>query len=542
MPQTEPSAGTPQISNEQGSIGYKIGNRFEIREIFGGGEIQGKKNHDASGMGIVYACYDPKFNDTFALKTFQDKFWSLKENMDAFKNEADTWIRLGSHPNIVQAWWIEVLDNRPYIILEYIPPHEGPEPYSKRNTLAHYLDDVISLEQALDWAIQFCYGMEHATQHGLLVHRDIKPDNIMITEQKIIKITDFGIAQYVLPEKGLKEWHDTLPRRGTPPYEAPESKKDIRSDIYAFGIVLHQMATAGKIPYSALYITGGDPADCHLEIDDCNSHLSAYVRRCIQGIPENRYQDFSTLRCDLEGLFKAITSKEPYRPQDIPKNIIGEHSRKGWSFYNLGLLDQALTEYEILIQLAPDDTDHRNHLGMVLAQKGRLEDAIKEFQIAVRLNPDNYLAHNNLAIAFRTFKRYELAIKEYKFSIQIDPSQAVSHYNLGTLYLIQGRLDDAIEKFKKATELNPRYAKAFANLGFAFYEKRCFSDSIRCQNEAIRLKPDFSEAYYNLGLSFEAVKEYVKAISAFEKFLKYASRSDPDIENVHMHILALSRY
>jgi len=542
MPLTEPSAGSRQISNEQGSIGYRIGDRFEIREIFGGGEIQGKKNHDASGMGIVYACYDPKFNDTFALKTFQDKYWSSKENKDSFMTEADTWIRLGSHPNIVQAWWIEVLDNRPYIVLEYIPPHEGPEPHSKRNTLTHYLDDVISLEQVLDWAIQFCYGMEHATQHGLLAHRDIKPDNIMITEQKIIKITDFGIAQYVLPEKGLKEWHDTLPRRGTPPYEAPESKKDIRSDIYAFGIVLHQMATAGKIPYSALYLTGGDPADCHLEIDDRNSHLSSVVWRCIQVIPENRYQDFSTLRRDLEGLFKKITSKDPYKPMFPLKNEIAEHSRKGWSFYNLGLLDHALDEYEILIQLVPDDSDHRNHLGMVIAQKGRLDDAIREFQTAIKLKPDNYHAHNNLAIAFRALNKYDLAIEEYKLSIQINPTQAGPHYNLGTLYLIQGRLDDAIEEFKKATELNPRYAKAFTNLGFAFHEKRCFSDAIRCQNEAIRLKPDFSEAYYNLGLSFEAVKEYVKAISAFEKFLKYASRSDPDIEQVRMHIFALRRY
>lgn len=175
---------TPRFtSSGEWRVGDKIANRFEILKILGG---EGK-----SGMGIVYICYDLKHKlpCLFALKTFQKKYLISEEFQKLFKKEALVWTELGRHPYIVQAVWVEELENRLFIILEYIPL----DPQS-RNNLSHYLGNL-TLPDILKFSIQFCYGMEYAHSKGIDAHRDIKPDNIMIAPDKTIMITDFGLTK-----------------------------------------------------------------------------------------------------------------------------------------------------------------------------------------------------------------------------------------------------------------------------------------------------------------------------------------------------------
>ncbi|MCJ7434991.1 MAG: protein kinase, partial [Anaerolineales bacterium] len=161
--------------------GDLIANRYEIFKILGG---EGK-----SGMGIVYICYDHEHKNLFALKTFQDNYLISKGAQEQFKKEALVWTHLEKYPYIVKAHWVDKLSGRLFIVLEYVAPDE-----SGRNALTHYLEKL-SFVQTLKFAIQFCYGMEYAYSKGIDVHRDIKPDNIMITLNQMVKITDFGLAK-----------------------------------------------------------------------------------------------------------------------------------------------------------------------------------------------------------------------------------------------------------------------------------------------------------------------------------------------------------
>jgi len=123
----------------------------------------------------VYVCYDRRARQTYALKTFQDKYLYSDRIKSNFQHEALAWVLLDHHPNIVQAVSVEALDNRLFIVLEYVEPdREG------RNTLAQFLKSPINLIQALRWAMQFCTGWRtrFPRRHP---HRDIKPDNLMIS-------------------------------------------------------------------------------------------------------------------------------------------------------------------------------------------------------------------------------------------------------------------------------------------------------------------------------------------------------------------------
>ena len=162
-------------------VGDRIATRYEIYRILGG---EGK-----TGMGIVYICYDHKFKTPFALKTFRGKYSLSEQSQKLFEREALVWTELGRYPFIVRAYWVEKIEGRLFIVLEYVAPDtEG------RNTLTHFLGNL-SFAEIIKFGIQFCYGMEYAYSKGIKVHRDIKPDNIMITQNKTVKITDFGLAK-----------------------------------------------------------------------------------------------------------------------------------------------------------------------------------------------------------------------------------------------------------------------------------------------------------------------------------------------------------
>ncbi|MBR5942066.1 MAG: serine/threonine protein kinase, partial [Clostridia bacterium] len=155
-------------------LGVRLDNRYEIREVIGVG-----------GMAIVYKAYDRFAERNVAIKILKDEFAEDEEFRRRFKNESRA-IAMFSHPNIVSIYDVGSGDGPQYIVMEYI----------NGITLQQYLDakKVLPLHDAIAIMEQTLKGIQHAHERGV-VHRDLKPQNIMLLEDGTVKVTDFGIAR-----------------------------------------------------------------------------------------------------------------------------------------------------------------------------------------------------------------------------------------------------------------------------------------------------------------------------------------------------------
>ncbi|SFR05472.1 Stk1 family PASTA domain-containing Ser/Thr kinase [Desulfoscipio geothermicus] len=266
-------------------IGKMLGNRYEILEKLGGG-----------GMAIVYKGRDTYLNRYVTIKVLRPEFTSDEDFISRFRREAQAVASL-SHPNIVNIHDVGREDGVHYLVMEYVRGDNLKAIIKKNGRL--------SSAEAVRIAVQVCEALEHAHQNNI-VHRDVKPHNILITHDGRAKLTDFGIAMEAT--SGTITRSDTIV--GSVHYLSPEQVRGetatARSDIYAVGILLYEMLT-GKQPYS-----GDTPiavAMKHIQetpppVDEVNPEvpleLAAVVMRAMEKRPEQRYASAGELARHLE--------------------------------------------------------------------------------------------------------------------------------------------------------------------------------------------------------------------------------------------------
>jgi serine/threonine-protein kinase len=259
--------------------------RYEIIEELGRG-----------AMGVVYKAKDPTIGRTVALKTLRLDVHGLDaaEMVRRFQNEARA-AGVLSHPNIVTIYDAGECDGIFYIAMEFI-----------QGTTLHELlaeHHILPTEDVIQYSRQICKGLDYAQSHGI-VHRDVKPANIMITANGTVKIMDFGIA------KAGGSMTSTGQVLGTPNYMSPEQVKgrplDGRSDLFSFGVILYEMLTGEKpfvgqnvttIIYKIVNENPIAPRDLDVTV---HPGLSAIVTRALAKSPDDRYQTGADLVRDLE--------------------------------------------------------------------------------------------------------------------------------------------------------------------------------------------------------------------------------------------------
>ena len=273
-------------------LGTTLDDRYEILEVIGSG-----------GMAVVYKATDLRLNRFVAVKILRDELSRDEEFRARFQTEAQA-VAMLSHPNIVSVYDVSHSDTVEYIVMELI---EGV-------TLMQYMlkKKVLKWNEALHFSQQIARALEHAHSKGI-VHRDIKPQNIMLLRDGTIKVADFGIA--ALESAQEQRSAQTI---GSVHYIAPEQARgeqpDTRSDIYSLGVVMYEMLT-GRMPYDgdtaeqiALQHIAGvatDPQEINPDIPD---ELARITLKAMNADINARYQTAGELLADLDAFRKQQLS------------------------------------------------------------------------------------------------------------------------------------------------------------------------------------------------------------------------------------------
>jgi serine/threonine protein kinase len=279
--------------------GQSIG-RYHILEQLGEG-----------GMAIVYKAYDTRLERNVALKVLRTDLFgaaTLQQVLQRFEREAKSLAKL-SHPNIVNILDYGEHEGSPFLVMEYLPG----------GTLKQKLGHAIPWQEAIHILIPVARGLSYAHQHGV-IHRDVKPANILINENEEPVLTDFGIAKLLEGTEG-----HTLTGSGvgigTPEYMAPEqgigaSTIDARADIYSLGIVFYEMVT-GRKPYIAdtpmavvlKQMTDPLPRPTNF-VPDLPEDVERILFKALAKQPEDRYTAMSALVVAMESLLVEPQKRE----------------------------------------------------------------------------------------------------------------------------------------------------------------------------------------------------------------------------------------
>ena len=533
--------------------GFKILNRYEIIDIKMG------------GMGIVYIVRDHDWNERiYAAKTFQDKYIWDEEVIRKFIAEAETWIALERHTNIVFANFVMKIEGKPFLFLDYI--HGGD--------LNQFIGKF-TINEALDFAIQFCTGMDYTYQKLSVIHRDIKPANVLVQKDPefrsgyCFKITDFGLVR-ALGDQFQEEFVEVSTVLGTLPFMPPEQfpkrirerfsfqgQVTTRSDIYSFGVTLYVLLT-GKVPFSQLDgIFQQKPEHPIFLNPKIPENLDRLITRCLEKNPDMRYADFKELQKDLIQIFHGLTG-EDYVVVGKKEEFYGiDWSHKGLALSNLGKFQEAIECFDKVHKINPGDLvawnnkglayyklgnylkalgcfnkvldrDSRDsyawtNKGLALAGLGEYQDALGCYEKALEVNPRDPVAWSNKGLVYSNLGKLNEAIRCYDTSLEIDPRDPVTWCNKGFAKGNLGKPEEAIGCFDKALEINPRDSNAWNYQGLAYYKLGHYPEALLCINKALEIDPGSCEALKNKGSVLQQYKPQ-ESIVCFNKALGTESR------------------
>jgi Tol biopolymer transport system component len=345
-------------------------------------------------MGEVYAARDRQLNRSVALKVLRPDI-AAPHRQGRFEQEARAASAL-NHPNICHTYQRgETPDGRPYLAMEYV---EG-------ETLDQRLVEPLSLREALDIAIQIASALTAAHSAGI-VHRDIKPGNVIVRPDRLVKVLDFGLAKLV-PSANAIARHDPMPSPtetepgslvGTPDYMSPEQARghaaDARTDIWALGVQLYEMV-AHRHPFAGstradvlVSVLDHEPASLTDLAPHVPAELQRIVRKALRKDPEQRYQVMKDLLLDLEALRDEVAAIDrgaalPRTAEEgIPRTLAPWRRAASWIVGVLGVAAVLLLGYSARWKSTPIAPAQR--FSTELGTPGRLTIA----DVPLALSPD----------------------------------------------------------------------------------------------------------------------------------------------------------
>ncbi len=437
--------------------GKKLDGRYEIRELIGVG-----------GMANVYHCYDTIDDREVAIKILKDEFLDNEDFIRRFKNESKA-IAVLNHPNIVRVYDVSFGDMIQYIVMEYI---DGI-------TLKEYIEmqGVLDWKETLHLTTQILKALQHAHENGI-VHRDIKPQNIMLLQDGTIKVTDFGIARFssnatrTMTEQAIGSVHYIAPE------QARGDKTDGKTDIYSVGVMMYEMLT-GTLPFDAdsavsvalmqLQTTAKRPRELNPDIP---AGLEEITIKAMQKNPADRYLSAVVMLSDIERfrLNPSICFEYKYF-EDKPgySDAVKKSKKKHDSYDNRdeyddspvkspvlsaikGVIIAAITVLIIFVGLAlfngytsaqPEEVEVPNFVGMSVSEANALNNGQFVFEYESRYSDEFDID----AIIYQTPEAGSKKIKEGSvISLVVNSSES----DVTVPYVgVNGTVDATVEKLKE---------------------------------------------------------------------------------------------
>ena len=314
---------TIEAPKEKLTTGSTFAGRYQIIEELGKG-----------GMGRVYKVLDKEVNAKVALKLIKPEIAKDKKTIERFRNELKV-ARDIAHKNVCRMYHLGKEKGAYYITMEYVSG-EDLKSFIRRS-------GIISVGKAISIANQVCEGLSEAHRLGV-IHRDLKPQNIMIDKEGNVRIMDFGIARS-LRAKGITGSGVMI---GTPNYMSPEQvdgkETDQRSDIYSLGVILYEMVT-GRAPFegdTALSIAVKHkteaPDDPRKYNEQLSEELCQIILKCLEKDKDIRFQNAGELRKALLDIEQGISTTEKIIPEKKPltSREITIEFRQGFNPFTFG--------------------------------------------------------------------------------------------------------------------------------------------------------------------------------------------------------------
>ncbi|MBM7868930.1 serine/threonine-protein kinase [Clostridium pascui] len=331
-------------------VGTLLGNRYELLEKIGEG-----------GMAEVYKAKCHLLNRFVAVKILKDELLKDSQFVDKFKREATAAASLSDN-NIVNIYDVGSQNNIHYIVMEYV----------KGKTLKEFIREKGKLneEEAINVAIQIAKALECAHRNNI-IHRDIKPHNILVTEEGLVKVTDFGIAKAT----NSVTITNTSKVMGSAHYFSPEQAKgsyvDARTDIYSLGIVIYEMIT-GKVPYDA-----DSPVSVALKhiqeqaippkniVPNISENINNMILKSIEKEPIKRYQSIKEMLQDL----RKVKNKEKI---NVAFFDMDEDRTRVMEAIKVDSLNRNKSRNDVVVDEDDDDYEEKNKInkkkrGMIIA-------------------------------------------------------------------------------------------------------------------------------------------------------------------------------
>ncbi len=490
------------------------------------------------GFAAVFEAHDKMLDRRVAIKQLLGNRASDKKTVKRFLQEGRIAAAL-EHPNVVTIYGLRVYKHKLYMIMEYLPQGSLQDLLNKQKKLP--------LEQAVSLTIGICEGLAKLHEKGI-IHRDLKAENILLTQDGQPKVIDFGIAHVPEEAGGL-----VLTQVGFQPstllYSSPEQimgiPLDARSDVYQVGELLYYML-AGEhyinlslLEESAMTQSGATKFKSQaklyelLEIAICEKMpigLKQLWREvgALAGVVEKALAKDKTLRfkdaAEFAATLKIMSLNTTPVSSDTSEKSIQDsraYNRRGTVHISTRNYEQAIIDFSKAIALDTAYAEAYNNRSMAHLLMESYGQTVADCNQALKLAPDFVATYINRGIAYTGLREYAQALDSFGQVLKLDSKNVYAYYNRGNTHIWMTQYQEAITDYAQAININPEFVAAYLNRGVAYVELKNNDLAEIDFNQAIKLNPDYVHAYYDRANLHRELNRHAEAVADYSKVIEF---------------------